>query len=120
MNVSRAQWAFLASAVFVLAGCGVPYARAHAPTECGFPEGTTLAYSGETSLAALGLGTNSSGDHAIGRIFVTNDRIPFTGSLPMTPTGPAVVPDQRQYCAIYRDSTSLGGVPDGWTTPPLR
>jgi hypothetical protein len=104
-------------ALTVLAGCGLPVVRAQAPAECGFPEHAALAYAGESSLAALGLGTSSSDDHDIGRIFVTRDRIPFTGSLPMTPTGPAVVPDQRQYCALYGEALSLGGVPDDWAAP---
>lgn len=101
----------------VLAGCGLPVVSAQAPAECGFPEYAALAYAGESSLAALGLGTNSRDDHEIGRIFVTRDRIPYAGSLPMTPTGPAVVPDQRQYCALYGETLSLGGVPDGWAAP---
>jgi hypothetical protein len=117
MHASRLPRARLLIAFVVLTGCGLASTSVHAPPECGFPEGTAFAYAGETSLTALGLATNSSGDHAIGRIFVTRDRIPFTGSLPYTPAGPGVVPDQRQYCALYGESTSLGGVPDDWGVP---
>jgi hypothetical protein len=117
VDLGRPRWLALFVACLVLSGCGVLPSDASAPAECGFREGTVLAYAGETSLAALGLGTNSSGDHAIGRILVTLERIPFTGSRPNTPAGPAVVPDQRQYCALYAESTSLGGVPDDWSVP---
>lgn len=117
MTVSHLSSTWLLVAVIVLAGCGLPVVSVRAPAECGFPADAALAYAGESSLAELGLGTESSLDHAISRIFVTRDRIPFTGSLPMTPTGPAVVPDQRQYCALYGESLSLGGVPDGWKAP---
>jgi hypothetical protein len=117
VTVSRLPSTWLLAAVILLAGCGLPVVSVRAPAECGFPEDAALAYAGESSLAALGLGTNSSDDQAIGRIFVTRDRIPFTGSLPMTPTGPAVVPDQRQYCSVYDDTLSLGGVPDDWAAP---
>lgn len=109
-------WPGLLFVAMALSGCGLP-ATIHAPSACGFPERAALAYAGETSLAALGLGTDSSSDQAIGRIYVTRDRIAFAGSLPMTPTGPAVVPDQRQYCAVYDDALSLGGVPDDWLAP---
>jgi hypothetical protein len=117
MALTPLRWSRLLSVVIALGGCGLPASTARAPAECGFPDGASLAFAGETSLAALGLDTGSSGDHAIGRIFVTRDRIPFTGSLPNTPAGPAVVPDQRQYCALYRETVSLGGVPDDWTVP---
>ena len=113
----RSRLPALLIGVFLLAGCVLPTRSVQAPVDCGFPDRAALAYAGESSLEALGLGTNSSGDDEIGRVFVTRDRVPFTGSLPMTPAGPAFVQNQRQYCALYDDSVTLGGVPDDWTAP---
>jgi hypothetical protein len=104
-----------------IAGCTLLPDRT-TPAGCGFPEDAPLAFAGDASLAELGLGVGDGGavtDATIGMIYVTRDPVPFTGSIPMTPNGPADVPDFRQYCADYGDVMSLGGVPDDWT-PPAR
>ncbi len=106
-------------ALAIATGCAL-LTGPDAPAACGFPERTPLAYAGESSLVALDLADGrTTFDDAVGQIYVTQDPVPFTGSIPITPNGPANVPDFRQYCAIYRDATSLGGVPDGWRPPPL-
>jgi hypothetical protein len=50
-------------------------------------------------------------------VYVTRDRVPFSGSIPNTPRGPAHIPDQRQYCAVWGDRLSIGGVADEWVAP---
>jgi hypothetical protein len=96
-----------------------------APAGCGFPDGAALSFAGEASLNDLGLGegtivaAGAITDASVGMIYVTRDAIPFAGSVPITPNGPAVVRDFRQYCADYGDAMALGGVPDDWT-PPAR
>jgi hypothetical protein len=103
-------------------GCSL-LAGPEAPAGCGFPDGTRLAFAGESSLAELNLGDGSiigGGriiDDTVGTIYVTNDAVPYAGSRPMTPNGPADVPDHRQYCAIYGDITAIGGVPVDWKPP---
>jgi hypothetical protein len=89
-----------------------------APPGCAFPDGAALSFAGETSLAALGLADGSNFDNRIGRIYVSRDKLPYTGSIPIGVDGPVAVPDVRQYCALYADDISaLGGVPDGWSPP---
>ena len=111
------RWSLAATVALGLAACGWLTPQP-APLECGFPEGTALAFSGETTLAQLRLDEQSNFAQRVGQIYVTRDKIPFTGSVPMTPNGPAVVPDFRHYCALLGDgATVIGGAPDDWAPP---
>ncbi len=111
-------WSLAAAAAVGLAACGWLTPQP-APIECGFPEGTVLAFAGETTLAQLQLDEQSNFDDRVGQIYVSRDKLPFSGSVPITPNGPAVVPDFRQFCALYGDdATLIGGAPDDWAPPP--
>jgi hypothetical protein len=117
MDPERRRWSALTVIALVLGACGMLPATAEAPSECGFPEGAALSYAGETSLAALGVSRDNSGDGDLARIFVTRDAVPYWGSLPNTPDGPPTVADHRQYCAIHREWLRIGGVADDWAPP---
>jgi hypothetical protein len=105
-----------------IAGCG--FLQSAAPLDCGFPDGTDLAFAGRTSLRQLALGDDSRlGDgrstaDLVGMVYVTRDPIPYAGSLP---AGAHPPPDQRAYCAIYDEDAGIisafGGVPVDWVPP---
>lgn len=110
-------WSLAATVAVGLAACGWMTPQP-APPGCGFPEGTVLAFAGEATLAQLQLDEQSNFDDRVGQIYVSRDKLPFSGSLPDTPNGPPVIPDFRQFCALYgENATVMGGVPDDWAPP---
>jgi hypothetical protein len=120
----RLRTASIAIVAASTAGCA--WLSPEAPAGCGFPDGTALSFAGEASLTDLGLGerdivaAGAITDATVGMIYVTKDAIPFSGSVPDTPNGPAIVPEFRQYCADFGDAMKMGGVPDDWSPPPPR
>jgi hypothetical protein len=99
-------------AALVLAACS---SGAPADPSCQFPPGTPLAFSGETTLTALGLdhlGPVEAHDQ-VGRIYVSASRLVHDAQLPGE--GPS-----RMYCGIYGQqqvSEVIGPVPEGWQPP---
>jgi hypothetical protein len=101
------------SAALALAACG---STASADPYCDFPPGTPLAFSGETTLTALGLdqlGPVEAHDQ-VGMIYVTANEIEHE----------AVLPDYlpaRVFCGVYGEDQTVSGVigpvPDDWQAP---
>jgi hypothetical protein len=89
-----------------------------APLECGFREGTILAFAGRTTLRQLGLSADDPAADLNASVYVTAEPIPFSGSVP---AGAEPPPDQRAYCALFDDGAGIlsahGGVPVDWRPP---
>ena len=89
----------------IVAACGALQQGSAAPEECRWPPDTELAFAGESSLNALGIGSDIIGP---GRdrmwIYVTVD--PLDEGF-------------REFCAVRPDSTLGGSVPDEWQPPLL-
>jgi hypothetical protein len=105
-------WLAMASAA-----CGIlPVSRA--PAECGYPDGTALAYAGRTTLRHLGLSTDLPAADLSAMVYVTAEPVPFSGSIP---AGAAPPGDSREYCALFDDDagtlSARGGVPLDWRPP---
>lgn len=96
------------------AACGLlPLPRA--PAECGFPDGTALAFAGRASLNQLGLSGGAPTDDAPAMVYVTAEPVPFNGSVP---AGGQAPPDQPLYCALYDDGVrAWGSIPADWSPP---
>ena len=115
---TRLRAALLTSALAAAnMACGmVPFERA--PTECGFPEDTQLAFAGRSTLGRLDLTNDAPAADLPAMVYVTAVPVPFTGSIPHGADPP---PDQRMYCALFDEGAEVlsahGGVPVDWTPP---
>ena len=103
----------MAIAALVLSACSPAVA---ADPYCRIPSGTPLAFSGETTLTALGLdqlGPVEAHDQ-VGMIWVTADEIEHEALLPEDQPG-------RVYCGVYGEDQEVSGVighvPDDWQPP---
>ena len=95
----------LAVFAFALGACGWS-PLGEAPTDCGWPPGTELAFAGETSLSELGLDEGSPGVDIRGMAYVTAERLTF----PERGIRP-----QRWFCFVSaEDPAFTGPVPDNW------
>jgi len=97
----------------VLSACAPAVA---ADPYCDIPPGTSLAFAGETTLAALGLdqlGPVEAHDQ-VGMIYVTANEIEHEA---LRPEGQPA----RVYCGVYGEGQVVAGVigpvPDGWQPP---
>ena len=85
-----------------------------------FPECQTaeLAFSGESTLAAIGLGDFAGGPEAnkVGMIWVTAGPVAMPG-----PAGPGMpVPQQRMICVQWPDGSGMAGpIQDDWVPPAV-
>lgn len=83
---------------------------------CDFPSGTPLAFSGETTLTALGLDQKGpvEAHDQVGMIYVTANEIEHEALLPEAQ--PA-----RVFCGVYGEDQVVGGVigpvPADWQPP---
>lgn len=116
--------------VALLAGCSVVLPQSRpvvaqpgvAPGEqMMFPECQTaeLAFAGESTLAALGLGEFAGGPDAnkVGMIWVTAGPVAMPG--PGGPGMPAPVPEGRMVCVQWPDGSGMAGtISDEWVPPP--
>jgi hypothetical protein len=104
----------LLAVVVAASGCGL----FGGVSDCGFPAGTELAYSGRATLAELGLGAGDQDSNRNAMVYVTRDPIPHQGSVPMGGEPP---PDRRAYCAIFEGNVGAiserGTAPDDWLPP---
>ncbi len=94
-----------------------------------FPECQTaeLAFAGETTLSAIGLGDFAGGPDAnrVGMIWVTAGPVSMGGPVPMPVGGVggdggkgADVPAARMVCVQWPDGSGMGGsIPDEWVLP---
>lgn len=92
-------------------GAIAPPVTARAPSECGFPPGTVLAFAGEASLKEAGLldTKDQPGQNWIGDLYVTADPI----SIDMDPNS-----TRRRFCMLYQGRSSAHGpVGRGWEFP---
>jgi hypothetical protein len=101
----------VALVALLLSACSVA-----ADPYCDFPPGTPLAFSGWTTLTAIGLdqlGPVEAHDQ-VGMIYVTANEIEHEALLPEDQ--PA-----RVYCGVYEDDQQVAGVigpvPDNWQPP---
>ena len=103
----------LAAAAMTLAACAT---AEPADPYCDFPPGTPLAFSGETTLTALGLDQLRpvEAHDQVGMIYVTANEIEHE----------AIFPDyqpSRVFCGVYDEtdvvSVVIGPVPDDWQPP---
>ena len=89
-----------------------------APHECGFPDGTALAFAGQATLRQLGLSADLPAADLGATVYVTAEPVPFSGSVPAGAEPPA---DQRAYCALFDDEARMvsarGSVPVDWIPP---
>jgi hypothetical protein len=131
VTAPRDEWRRVTAAVgltagMLLGGCGTaivggPAGPVPAPDVGGpFPECTNveLAFSGRTSLAAIGLGEFGGPDaNKPGMIWVTAAPVSF-GPAP-APGGPGgEPPDDRLVCVQWDDGSGMAGpVPDDWQPP---
>lgn len=85
-----------------------------------FPEcqAAELAFAGESTLAAIGLGEFAGGPDAnkVGMIWVTAGPVAMPG--PGGPGMPAPVPEGRMVCVQWQDGSGMAGtIPDDWVPP---
>lgn len=89
-----------------------------------FPECQTaeLAFAGESTLAAIGLGDFAGGPDAnkVGMIWVTAGPASIGGPMPMPAGGGkgGDMPAQRMVCVQWPDGSGMAGnIPDDWVPP---
>lgn len=120
IGLLRCMRASFPLSLVVLAACGVGVApNGPAPLGgMGCEQAQAFTFSGETSLAAIGLGDEFGGPDSqrVGMVWVTADAVSMTGP---GPPPPGVVPEtQRLVCVEFPDGSAMGGsVPAGWEPP---
>jgi hypothetical protein len=83
-----------------------------------------FAFTGETTMAALGLGDFGGPDGTrVGKVWVTADAVeadfggPAPGGEPLFP--PVTAEPSRMFCVQWADGSGMSGpVPDDWQLPP--
>ncbi|HEX6655368.1 MAG TPA: hypothetical protein VF153_04060 [Candidatus Limnocylindria bacterium] len=95
-----------------LAGCAAPFFWQVPP---GCSSTSDFAFNGESSFAALGISVDPEDDDRIGHIWVTRDKVPFWGSVPI---GASLPEPARAACAEYPGGEGvIVDVPDSWRPP---
>jgi hypothetical protein len=119
----KAPWSFVAAAVVVggVAGCQIGGAPLVDPAVAGMgcEQAETFAFSGETSLAAIGLGDDfgmGPDSGRIGMIWVTAEAVNMNGP---GPAPPGIAPQMdRMVCVQWPDGSGMAGpVPPDWEPP---
>jgi hypothetical protein len=120
----NAPWSFVAAAVVVggVAGCQIASAPLVDPAVAGMgcEQAETFAFSGETSLAAIGLGDDfgmGPDSSRIGMIWVTAEAVNMNGPGP----APGMAPQfDRMVCVQWPDGSGMSGpVPPDWEPPSV-
>jgi hypothetical protein len=118
-----ARWSFVTVSVVAsgLAGCQMAGAPMVDPAVAGMgcEQAETFAFSGETSLAAIGLGENfgmGPDSSRIGMIWVTAEAVNMNGP---GPAPPGMAPQiDRMVCVQWPDGSGMSGpVPPDWEPP---
>lgn len=119
----NASWSFAAAAVLAgaIAGCQMAGAPLVDPAVAGMgcEQAETFAFSGETSLAAIGLGDDfgmGPDSSRIGMIWVTAEAVNMNGP---GPAPPGMAPQlDRMVCVQWPDGSGMAGpVPADWEPP---
>lgn len=110
-------WAQLIAAVgFLLVAAACGRADGAVPAACGFPAGSQLEFSADTTLAAIGLGSESTAEagHAPGHLYIMADPHPKAGG-----EGGELRRVGRQFCFVRDDAHAVlvGDVPQSWQPP---
>jgi hypothetical protein len=102
-----------AAVALSLVACALQQTDVTADAQCGFPDGTALAFAGEGSLRVLGL-HRTLDDR--GMVYISRDPIVPIDVARDVPVAPA-----RLYCIVFPESEGIrphvGPLPDGWTLP---
>jgi hypothetical protein len=118
----NARWSFVAAVIVGgVAGCQMAGAPLVDPAVAGMgcEQAETFAFSGETSLAAIGLGDDfgmGPDGSRIGMIWVTAEAVDLNG---LGPVGPGMQPQfERMVCVQWPDGSGMSGpVPPDWQPP---